>query len=470
MTVTTGRVLKVTWDTLPPDVRCCFWVGASMENATLMGFRIPGDAQLRETTYLRAILRTVVEAHTSGYEVSVETPEGSTEITGVTLLQHDISPVGHPVHDDPYTVTGDGIPPDARMVFESAALEVAVTPDLVRPHCACVTRLPSSVPVGRVTVRLEAPGWRSQSVPVEVSAGPPVPVRTLYPGAPKANPYTIAFVANPAIEAATGGTVTADPVLQDRPGFLGAVRYSLRNLFTEDEDLLRQGDLDRHIRLVALFDASRTPSLDNALAHEVPPNLMETRRDRVAPFLRYYRIAADYVSVLYSSTTHDRATAWSTSDDFEHGTADFTYDGVTRRHGLLTRVPGSAAIPISVSVGGEMTAFHEFGHAGSDGGAFVTDLYVDGTDVAINKKRRALATDPVPATFANYNGTDHAADAGRDSLGYPATWTSYHPELIVPTRPNLMDNYFLTTQPRACRFDRLTYAWYSDRLRAKVFR
>ena len=88
----------------------------------------------------------------------------------------------------------------------------------------------------------------------------------------------------------------------------------------------------------------------------------------------------------------------------------------------------------------------------------------------INKKTRASAADPVPANFANYNGSNFASDAGRDALGYPATWMSYHPELLDNTRPNLMDNYKLAANPQQCRLDRLTYAWLSDRLGAKLRR
>jgi hypothetical protein len=117
---------------------------------------------------------------------------------------------------------------------------------------------------------------------------------------------------------------------------------------------------------------------------------------------------------------------------------------------------------------------HEFGHAGSDfNNGRVVDLYLDGGGGGsiVNRKARAQSTNPVPAQFANYNATGYASDQNRDSIGCPATWSSYHPELIDPTRPNLMDNYWQAfDDPLRCRLDRLTYAWYSDRLRAKIFR
>ena len=111
--------------------------------------------------------------------------------------------------------------------------------------------------------------------------------------------------------------------------------------------------------------------------------------------------------------------------------APFTYDGVNHTHGHLPSTPGSAAIPTSVDTAG-LTALHEFGHASSDfNNGQVIDLYVDGLrpGFLVNKKARAQATDPVPASFATYNGTTSATDPSRDSIGYSTTWTSYHPEL-----------------------------------------
>jgi hypothetical protein len=121
-----------------------------------------------------------------------------------------------------------------------------------------------------------------------------------------------------------------------------------------------------------------------------------------------------------------------------------------------------------------MTALHEFGHGASDfTNGSVVDLYVDGAagGFSPNKKFRAQATDPVPTDFATFNGVDYPSDPSRDAIGYPATWTSYHPQLIDGTRPNLMDNFWLSFDtPRRCRLDRLTYDWLRDRLLAKLGR
>jgi hypothetical protein len=66
-----------------------------------------------------------------------------------------------------------------------------------------------------------------------------------------------------------------------------------------------------------------------------------------------------------------------------------------------------------------------------------------------------------------YNGPDFPSDPNRGGLGYPAAWTSFHPELLDPTRPDMMDNYWLAfDDPQLCRHNGLTRAWYTDRLRA----
>jgi hypothetical protein len=473
MATTSGLVQRLWWFSIGPVPVACVWVGSFPSSAELFFLQIPTGSSVADVAFKRSMLDVLVEAQMTGYRVEIGHGDDSAEVTSVTVPGFDICPVGIAVHDDFYVISGAGIPADAEIVFESASLVVTVVPDLVRPHLVMVDRLPAAVPAGRNSVRLEASGWSSDAVPVEVAAGPATTVRTLYSGAPKTRAYTVAFVANPAIEAETGGGVSADPVLTDRNGYHDAVRYSLVNLLTQTEDLLRQNGIDRHIRFVSVFDATLPAQTANALAHEFAPNLMETRRDRLNPFLGRFNIQADYVSVLHASTTHTRATAWFTTDDAAQAGTAYTYDGANRTHGHFPQIPGSSAIPITVNQTG-LTALHEFGHAGSDfNNGRVVDLYVDGGGGGsiVNRKARAQSTDPIPAQFANYNATGYASDQNRDSISYPPTWISYHPELIDPTRPNLMDNYWQAfDDPLRCRLDRLTYAWYSDRLRAKIFR
>jgi hypothetical protein len=385
----------------------------------------------------------------------------------------DFTAVGDAIHNDFFVVTGSGFADDLLLLFETAIGTVPVQPDVVRPYMGFVARLPASVPTGPHWLRLQYGGTTTTDrIPVEVTAGLPYTVRVLYSGKPKAYPYTIVFVANPAIESQAGGTFSADPVLTDRAGYHGAVAHFLQNILRETEDLLRAADIDAQMRLVSVFDTSLAVQQENALAHELSPDLMETRRNVLTSFMARFHEVADMVFVIYSSTTHTRATAWFTTDDNSQSTVSFTYDGVSRQHGRFPSIPGSSAIPVTVNTAG-MTVLHEYGHAASDfNNGKVWDLYVDsGTGFLVNKKFRANATDPVPTTFATYNGTTYNSDPNRDTLGYPATWSSYHPQPIDAARPNLMDNFwFAFDTPRRCRLDQLSYAWLRDRLLAKLGR
>ncbi len=468
MATTSGLVQALTWS----GELVCAQVGPSPSSAELLFIQFAAADSAQARSFKRALAAALAHAAGRGWPVQVEHPDTGGQITSLTVPSGAISPVGPVVHDDFLGICGTGIPAGAQAVFQSAAATVTVTPELVRPHWVLISRLPTAVPPGRNMLRLQAPGWVSGTVPVEVSAGPRARVRTLYPGAPKTAPYTIACVANPAIEAETGGSFTADPVLTDRPGYHATVLFCLRNLLTVTEDVLRQAELDRQIRVVSVADETLPAVAANALAHELSPNLMETRPARLNGFLSRFGIQADVVLVIHGSTIHDRATAWFTTDDNARPGTAFTYDGVSQTHRHYASIPGSAAIPTSVDVTGP-TAIHEFCHAASDwNNGKIVDLYIDPlpTGFVVNKKARAHATDPVPATFATCNGTTYNSDPNRDALGYPASWTSYHPQLIDATRPNLMDNYWLTTDHMLCRLDRLTYAWLTDRLRAKILR
>jgi hypothetical protein len=116
---------------------------------------------------------------------------------------------------------------------------------------------------------------------------------------------------------------------------------------------------------------------------------------------------------------------------------------------------------------------HEFIHAFSDENhGAVDDLYDDLplATFVVNRKRRERAGGPIPRRFAEYDGQSYASDLRRDGLGYPAAWRSYHPELINPAQPNLMDNYFRARFPPWCRLDRLTLKFLRDRLEWKLGR
>jgi hypothetical protein len=471
VTITTGLVQRVFWE----NSFVCAQIGTTAASAELLflRFRSSDSRELRDLK--RAAATALAEAAATGRVVKAAHPDDSAELVSVSLARYDVSPNGPARHGDFFAVSGSGIPANVEIVFDSAIVTVTVTPDVVRPQFALISQLPSVIPTGRNQLRLQAPGWASGSLPIQVSARPRLRVRPLYSGAPKTEPYTIVFVANPAIEAETGGTVTADPVLADRVGYHEAVAACLFILLRVTEDVLRQREWDSEIRLVSVFDETRPAVTETALAHEVSPNIMEAQRFRLNAFLASYRLRADIVFVIHGSTTHGRASAWWTSDDENRPSTSYTYDGVNRVHGHYARIPGSIAIPSSFDKT-KPTPLHEFGHASSDlVNGRVLDLYDDDRspgffDFDVNKKARGSAIDPIPVDFASYNGTNYQSDQTRNAIGYPADWTSYHPVLLDSTRPNLMDDYRQTADPQRCRLDRLTYAWLSDRLQAKIFR
>lgn len=468
MAVTTGLVFGTTWI----GSVVCTRVGQSQSQSELFFIEFRSGDTPSVADYKRAMSHAMAKAQASGNLVTVNHADDGAEITAVGFPSAAISPTGPAVRGDFYGVSGSGIPTNASMVFETASTSVSVTPEMRRPHWVFISELPAAVPLGRVSLRLQAPGWTSQAVPVDVSSGPRLRVRTLCSGAPKPDPYTIAFVANPGIESQAGGSFSADAVLTNRAGYHAAVRDCLRNFFTVTENLLRRNDRDRNMRIVSVFDETRSSVAATSLAHEISPNLMETRRNQLNGFLGTYGIRADIVFVMHGSTTHDRATAWFTTDDNTRAGVASTYDGTTRTHRRHMSIPGSAAVAISFDTTG-LTPLHEFGHAVSDfGNGMVIDLYVDGTRTGfvVNKKMRATATDAVPANFATYDSTTYTADAARDGVGYPSTWRSYHPQLNDATRPNLMDNYWLAAQPQQCRLDQLTDEFLDDRLNAKLGR
>jgi hypothetical protein len=114
-----------------------------------------------------------------------------------------------------------------------------------------------------------------------------------------------------------------------------------------------------------------------------------------------------------------------------------------------------------------MTPAHEFGHAFSSyTNGYVADLYVDGNTQFNRKVGR-----PVPIQFATYNGQAYNSDHVRDGLGYPAAWRSYHPELVDPSRPAIMDDYWQAIGgPLMAQHDRMTRIYIMDRVHAKATR
>ena len=288
----------------------------------------------------------------------------------------------------------------------------------------------------------------------------------------KPDPFTVCIVANPALEAPRGtGQFMTDPILANQPAFDAAVTYIHDCLFGrlpgQGEALLAVPDIAARVRIVSLFDSGLPPQDANSLvANDSMSNQLVARRTAAKPFLSRFGLAADVVYCVSHSATHGRATAWFTSDDDAGGGVAFTLDGVTLHHRFDNLIPGTIAIHARAS---SLTALHEFQHAlSSYTNGKIVDLYVQ-SPPAVNCKHGR----PIPAAFANYNGTVHNSDPVRDGLGYPPTGTQFHCALHNPNAPAVMDNYPTTPAPAppvSCQNDQITRRFMLDRLRAKMSR
>lgn len=296
-------------------------------------------------------------------------------------------------------------------------------------------------------------------------------VNILRPGdTSKKNPYTVAIIANPALETPwRGGVFIRDPMMGSLAAFQSAVVYIDSNLFAvlpgQKEKLLADPAIQPKVRVVSIFDDTLEPDLNTSLVgQDDVSNILVARRDAFVPLLAKYSIAADVAYTVSASPSHTRASAWFTSDDDSQAGVGFTLDGRALVHRYNWLVPGTVAIHVTAT---SLTAVHEFGHAASSytNGA-VVDLYVDSTPGLNNKTGR-----PIPVDFAVYQGTTYKTDPARDGLGYPPGWRSYHCELVDPACPAVMDNYYLSAAGAlACQHDAITKVFLRDRILAKMSR
>ncbi|GAA0750356.1 hypothetical protein LRH25_20270 [Ideonella azotifigens] len=299
----------------------------------------------------------------------------------------------------------------------------------------------------------------------------PTVIRAGTPG--KSNPFTILVVANPALEAPwNSNTFVADPIATaaQQVNFDNCVRYIERSLFTglpsQSELILGDPAISPHIRLLSLF-ATGLP-VDDAhafAAQDGVSNLLVARRNPIRDFLISQNIIADVVYAISASASHQRASAWFTTDDDGGPGVAFTLDGATLSHRHFYLTPGTVAMHHTAT---SLTAPHEFQHAVSSytNGKLV-DLYVDSPPDLNNKNGP-----PVQPKFCTVNATGFLSDLTRGPLGYPPTWRSFHCELHDPSNPAIMDNYWLAPAgvPEVCQNDRVTRTFVRDRLLAKIAR
>lgn len=286
----------------------------------------------------------------------------------------------------------------------------------------------------------------------------------------KSDPFTILFIANPALEMPwNSGTFGVDPVTYDQQAFNTCVGYALDCLFGnlpgQRERLLADPAISAKVRVISVFRVGLTAEDQNALvAEDGVSNLLVARRGVFAQFIANLGLQADVVYAISQSASHTRASSWFTSDNDAGPGIDFVLDGVTRSHRFYNLTPGTVAIHTTAR---SLTPLHEFGHALSSytNGAIV-DLYVDNGPALNNKRGR-----PIPGQFATYSGDVLEADTSRAGIGYPSGWQSFHCELLDTESPAVMDNYFLASAgSEVCQHDKITREFLRDRLLAKLYR
>lgn len=286
----------------------------------------------------------------------------------------------------------------------------------------------------------------------------------------KSDPYTIVFVANPAIEAPAGsGMFVVDPICGNKAAFDAAVAHAVDCLFArlpmQAETLLADPSIEPHVRVVSLRITGLPATSANTLVGESAFGLMLVpRRNELSAFgAAVVPSVVDLVIAVSDSAKYTRESAYATTDDTAKGGTPFVLDGSAGTHWHFPDIPGTAALHKTTR---SMTPLHEFGHAASSfTSGFVQDLYTDAKKAEIN----CLIGRPIPGTFRTYNGSAFASDPTRGSLGYPPAWTSYHCDRAAPP-PSLMDDYTVAANPMHCRFDQISAAYLRDRLVAKIGR
>jgi hypothetical protein len=290
------------------------------------------------------------------------------------------------------------------------------------------------------------------------------------------NPFFILVLNNIALERPwRSGYFVRDlagpgPGSSDRTLFTNSARYIVDSLFGklpgQAERLLSDSTHSSKIKVSSMYVWGLAPNSASALIGEedfTGTGILVPRRNVVPAMLRHLGVNPDIVFIVSNSTINTRTSAYGTTDDDTRAGDPFVCDGRHMVHRYFHAIPGMAAIHTTSTA---LTAVHEFGHAFSSyTNGFVSDLYVDG-DPEFNRKTGR----PVPNTFAAYKGVVYAADKVRVGPGYPQDWISYHPGLIDPARPAVMDNFWYSENGITSRHDRLTKRYILDRIEAKVYR
>jgi hypothetical protein len=261
----------------------------------------------------------------------------------------------------------------------------------------------------------------------------------------------------------------------DRALFRDSAQYVKESLFGEggrEEKLLADSIYADKIRVWSIYVWGLPINGASSFVGETiisGSDYLLPRRDAVKAMLAYLGLNPDIVFLVSNSSSVHYAHSLATTDDDMRGGIPATYGGQTIYHRYYHNYPGMSAINTR-SRSDLMTAAHEFGHSFSSyTNGHIADLYHDNPLQGFQFNRKDGR--PIPNDFTVYQSTTYLSDKTRGALGgYPATWTSYHPEPKNAAQPALMDNYHNTTLPKKCLHDKITKAYILDRIVAKVTR
>ena len=305
-----------------------------------------------------------------------------------------------------------------------------------------------------------------------------------------ARPFTVVFVANPVIAHPWDNRFEADPILNNSVLFYRTVLRVLRSF--ANNELLRLPQIARRMRMITLFDTTRTALEDaNALCesisdidHILAPRLNSALISEFVKSTNDNGRRIDYADVIFvisASEKLTRSAARFTVDGTNGRPFKFTFseagDGplTEKQHAFEAAVPGVVAL--SAWDDRLKTPLHEFAHALSslENGAIIDeylDQYDDSTEsllqFVINRKRRLHPTDPVPDVYATYQGPDSEAVlyySDRYRSDKPTDWTSY-----VAERPKMSSSCIMDIAYFDYHYDKLIFDFLYDKLLVKINR
>lgn len=318
-----------------------------------------------------------------------------------------------------------------------------------------------------------------------------------------AKPYTIVFVANPAIYIKSDEAAAPDPIIRDKTTFYKVVMRCMKS-FAHNE-LLGLPEIKSRLRIVTIFDETRISASDpsNALCEDldelttvIAPRFDEDNPTSVRDYVQNTNIDdarlsnLDDVDVIYAISASEnltRSAARFSEEEEGDGTAftitlqdPTTLENVetTMKHVRTAARPGVIALAalderLKVPV-------HEFAHAMSSiENGVIYDEYVDRfhddeeadpSDLKgkiINRMHRKSSIEPVPDVFAKYTirGETTTYSSDRHRTDKPADWTSYTPEKDDIATSCTMDHTYYSY-----RFDKLIFDFMYDRMMAKMNR